>query len=165
MQKADETRQARREASSEGIDLTVRSGSAVSQKGSSVRPKALSYDFEVGEKRAGILFATATETASRFGLDGVAKNAKPSVAPPSETESATTRGGGWEVMAPEDLIKLASKEPPFPLSEDLDPEVDPYAMVEAATRLVTSELRTQPGLATMVQANVSPSKAYELLSN
>ncbi len=170
MQNVEQSRKAKNESarqsgtSSELNELAVSGG----KRASNVLP--LSYDFKVGPPDGGErIYVGAADNAKKFGLDNVSK--KSSVAIDRAIESVslkaspTARGGGWQFVAPEDVAELSSMAPPFALSEELDPKDDPYAMVEAAAKTVSHELRTQPGLATMVQANVSPARAYQLLSN
>ena len=170
MQNVEQSRKAKNESartsgmSNELSELAVSGG----KKASNVLP--LSYDFKTGPPNGGErIYVDAAENAKKFGLDNVSKKA--SVSPDLGIESVsshispTARGGGWQFVAPEDVAELGTMRPPFALSEELDPSDDPYAMVEAAAKTVSHELRTQPGLATMVQANVSPSRAYQLLSN
>ena len=136
----------------------------------SAQATPLSYDFEVGPPKGGEkIYVPAAANATKFGLAKASNNASRaldlSVDAAAANPSITSRGGGWEFVAPEKVIEMSSMDPPFGLSEELDPQGDPFAMVEAAARTVSKELKTQPGLATMVQANVSPARAYQLLSN
>ena len=60
-----------------------------------------------------------------------------------EVASPTVRGGGWDFTVPEDVVNLSSSPTPFPLHEDLDPKVDPFVMVEAASRLIAEQIRME----------------------
>ena len=170
MQNVEQSRQAKKElerqsgASSETSERAVSGG----KKAGVAMP--LSYDFEMGPPDGGEkIYVAASKNAKKFGLENVNKKASRradrSLESVTQKVNPTARGGGWQFIAPEDVGELASMEPPFALSSELDPSQDPFAMVEAAARTVSSELKMQPGLATMVQANVSPARAYELLSN
>ena len=170
MQNVEQSRQAKSESARQrGVQENV-SERAVS---GGQRPKSgmsLSYDFEVGPPDGGEkIYVAAAKNATRFGLANATEKASREVdrtlSSVGLSSSPTARGGGWQFTAPEDVASLGSMEPPFALSEELSPKEDPFAMVEAAAKTVSHELRMQPGLATMVQANVSPARAYQLLGN
>jgi len=104
------------------------------------------------------------DSLEKYGLSGVKAKAM-ARADAVTISSPTVRGGGWNHTVPEDVAALSSAGAPFPLHEDLDPKLDPFAMVEAASRLMADQIRSAPGLAVSVQANVSPGQAYRLLAD
>jgi hypothetical protein len=168
MQNIEQSRQAKNDSARVNGSAKVAAGAAVSGGSKAMDGTALNYNFEAGAQRGGEKnYVPASENAKRFGLESATKKAdmRSDYSVSSVRSGPTARGGGWQFLAPEDVGEVASQEPPFSLSVELDPKDEPYALVDAATKTVSRELRMQPGLATMVQANVSPGRAYQLLSS
>jgi hypothetical protein len=168
MQNIEQSRQAKNNSARLQGSAKEMKGAAVSGGVTSKGGMALNYNFEAGFLSEGEkIYVGAAENAKRFGLESGMKIADltPDRSIESGSAGATLRGGGWQFIAPEDVGEVVSQEPPFALSAELAPSDEPYALVDAAAKTVSRELRMQPGLATMVQANVSPAPAYQLLSS
>jgi hypothetical protein len=168
MQNIEQSRQAKIDSARQQGSAKVSTEAAVSGGAKLKEGMALNYDFEAGSSTSvERIYVAAAENAKRFGLESGTKTADltPDRSIESGSAGATSRGGGWQFVAPEDVGEISSKAPPFALSAELDPSDEPYALVDAAANTVSRELRMQPGLTTMVQANVSPARAYHLLSS
>lgn len=163
----EQTRQAKQKADQVRGRESDASTKRMKVQGFRSDPTKVSNEIPDGRRELNL---TAEVDVKKYGLSGLAEahgltKIEPVVIRMSEVASPTTRGGGWDFTMPEDVVELSGQSVPFELHEDLAPAQDAFAMVEAATRMAAEQIRMDPGIASSVQANVTPGQAYRLLAD